>query len=192
MVIPVDKFCLMTVAVAVALAMSGCGGGGGDREAMPMPDYMPLDGWDIIRSDSLGPVGVEHEEYGLRVWYDGNFHISPSAPQHQPTIAGRWEGEWAGYIGDEFHDGAARVDVTLGLSTPHATLTYDGVPGYGSLSSDMMPVTNGAFQGTKTVPGVDGTFSIRGQFGGSDQAGVAGYVDGPESLTVFHGERTGR
>ena len=189
----ITRFWLMTVTLAVALAMSGCGGGGED---IPMPgepmqdDYIPLDGWNVITSDSLGAVGVEHDGYDLRVWYDDNFrpHISSSAPEHQPMIAGTWTGEWAGYVSGELHEGGARIDVTLDSKDTNAELVYDSIPEFGSMSSGMMSVTDGAFEGSRTVSGA-GTFDIRGQFGGPEQAGVAGYVDGPGFHTVFHGER---
>ena len=193
---------LVTVAAAVAFAMTGCGGGGGGQNiAMPessspafaMQDYVPLDGWEVIGSDYFGPVGVEHAGHGLRVWYDDSLvpHISASSPDLQPTVSGTWNGEWGAYLGDEttLHTGDARVDVTLDSSGANAVLNYDDVPGFGDLSSDMMPVADGSFEGTQTVPGALGTFNIRGQFGKSDQTGVAGYVHGPGFYSVFYGER---
>lgn len=185
---------LITIALAVALAMSGCGGGGGgggSNRDMPMPGGLSGD-WELITDPSLGPVGVEHEDYGLRVWYDSNLHpdIYSSAP-YQPTIQGRWTGEWAGYVAESENVsvGPARIDVTLDSGVTNAELTYDGIPEFGSISSGMMSVTDGAFSGSRTVPDA-GTYQIRGQFGGSDQAsGVAGYVDGPGLQSVFYGDR---
>ena len=196
------KLRLVTLAASVAFAMAGCGGGGGGQSlTMPEPpassfvmqDYVPLDGWEAISSDYLGPVGVEHAGYGLRAWYDDSLvpHISASTPDSQPTLSGTWRGEWGAYMGQEItlHTGDARVDVTLDANGTNAVLSYDDVPGFGDLRSDMMSIADGAFQGTQAVAGALGTFNIRGQFGGSDQVGVAGYVHGPGFYSVFHGER---
>ena len=190
------------LAAAIALVVAGCGGSGdGQSVAMPetpepgigMQDYVPLDGWEVVRSDSLGPVGVQHDEYGLRASYSDSLvpHISASAPDRQPTVSGTWNGEWGAYIGQEItlHTGDARVDVTLDPVGANAILSYDDVPGFGDISSNVMSIVDGSFQGTQAVPGALGTFNIRGQFGGTDQAGVAGYVHGPGFYSVFHGER---
>ena len=185
--------CLLTVALAVALAMSGCGGGGGGNGDVPMPggpsdvDYTLGGDWKVLEDRS----GVEHIGYGLRVRYDSNLrpHISFTEP-YQPTVEGRWAGEWAGYIddSDSLRVGPARVHVTLDSGVTNAELTYDQIPDFGSISSGMMSVTDGAFSGSRTVPDT-GTFQIGGQFGGSDQAaGVAGYVHGPGFQSVFYGD----
>lgn len=191
------KFWLMTVIVSAALAMSGCGGGGGDGNGdVPVPgglpdvDYTPMGDWNMFQTDD--ELGIEHGGYGLRVWYDSNLRpdISSSA-SYQPTIAGRWTGEWAGFVEgiDDLSTGSAQVDVTLDSGVTNAELTYNSVPNFGSISSDMMSVTDGAFSGSRTVPDA-GTFRIRGQFGGSDEAsGVAGYVHGPGFQSVFYGDR---
>lgn len=192
----ITRFWLITIALAVALAMSGCGGGGGGGNGdIPMPggstQVTLLDGWKSIESDALEAwVGVNLEGYDLRAWYDDNLEpqISLSDPIHQPTIRGTWNGRWAGYIADDERpsEGDARVAVTADPSGTDARLTYYNVPEFGSISSGMMSVDNGAFGGIETVPGA-GTFEIRGQFGGPEQVGVAGYVDGPEFKSVFHG-----
>ena len=198
----ITRLRLAAIAAAVAFAMAGCGGDGG-RQTITTPepaepvratqDFMPLDGWDVISSEDFGPVGVEHSEYGLRVWYDDSLvpQISSSSPAFQPTLSGTWSGEWGAYTGQTMtlHTGDARVDVTLDSNGANAILSYDDVPGFGDLSSDMMSIADGSFQGTQTVPGALGIFNIRGQFGGSDQGGVAGYVNGPGFYSVFHGER---
>lgn len=152
-----------------------------------------LEGWGPVTSDALEAwVGVKLEGSDLSAWYDDNLRpqISPSDPIHQPTIEATWAGRWAGYVADDERpsEGDARVTVTLDSSGPDAVLTYDDVPDFGSISSGRMSVTDGAFAGTKTVSGA-GTFAIRGQFGGPEQVGVAGYVDGPEFKSVFHGKR---
>ena len=198
----IAKLWLAAIAVTVSFAMAGCsGGGGGQAMVIPEPpepgigmqDYMPLDGWDVIRSDDLGPVGVAHGEYGLRAWYDDSLvpHISSSAPDLQPTVSGTWNGEWGAYLGQVtiLHTGDARVEVTLDAVGATAILSYEDVPGFGDISSSAMSIADGSFQGTQAVPGALGTFNIQGQFGGSDQAGVAGYVHGPGFYSVFHGER---
>ena len=193
---------LAVVAATIALVVAGCGGGG-DRQTIAMPeepergigvqDYVPLDGWEVIRSDFFGPVGVEHGEYGLAAWFDDNLdpHISASASSYQPTVAGTWAGQWGAYMGPAttLHTGDARVDVTLDPDGPTAILSYDDVPGFGNLSSDVMSIADGSFQGAQPIPGAPGIYNIRGQFGGPDQSGVAGYVDGPAFYSVFHGER---
>ena len=95
---------LAALAAAIALVVAGCGGsGGGQSVTMPetpepgigMQDYVPPEGWKVVRSDSLGPVGVEHGEYGLRASYSDSLvpHISTSAPDRQPTVSGTWNGE---------------------------------------------------------------------------------------------------
>ena len=191
----ITRFWLITIALAVALAMSGCGGGGGgggSNRDVPMPgglpdiDYTPEGaGWESFSTSS--EAGIEHEGYGLRVWYDSNLRpdISFTTP-YQPIITGRWEGEWAGFVSGDPYDGEAWVDVTVDSGVT-AELTYRDIPDFGSISSGMMSVTDGAFSGSRTVPDA-GTFQIRGQFGGSDQAsGVAGYVHGPEFQSVFYG-----
>ena len=106
-------------------------------------------------------------------------------------VEGTWEGEWAAYVGGAtaISEGAARVDVTLDGIGANATLSYDKVPGFGDISSGTMPIADGAFGGTETVPGALGSFKIAGQFGGPEQEGVAGYVQGPGFYSVFHGER---
>ena len=195
-------FRLAAVAVAIALVVAGCGGSGdGQSVAMPDPpepgigmqDYVPLDGWEVVRSDSLGPVGVAHGDYDLRAWYTDSLvpQISASGPNHQPTVSGTWSGQWAGYAGQEItiHTGEARVEVTLDPVGASAVLSYDDVPDFGDLSSNEMSIADGSFQGTQAVPGALGTFNISGQFGGPDQAGVVGYVHGPGFYSVFHGER---
>ena len=193
---------LVIIAAAVAFAVAGCGGGGGGRTmTMPEPsgpgfaaqDYIPLDGWEVIRSEVFGPVGVKQSDSGLQAFYDDSLvpHISSPAPDMQPEVAGTWSGEWAAYIdlGTTLQTGDARVDVTLDSAGANAVLSYDGVPGFGDLSSNVMSIVDGSFQGTQAVPGALGTFNIRGQFGGPDQGSVAGYVDGPGFNSIFHGER---
>lgn len=192
---------LLTLSAAIALVVTGCGGGGDGRTVtMPEPvdlsmqEYDPsLEGWDVIRSEDLGPVGVEHSDYGLRVWFDDSLvpHISSPSPASQPILEGTWSGEWAAYLGQvtTLHTGAVRVDVTLDADSANAVLSYHDVPGFGNISSNMMPITDGAFAGTETVAGALGSFNVSGQFGGSNQQGVAGYVHGPGFYSVFHGER---
>ena len=200
--VAIARFQSLTFVAAVALVLTGCGGGGnGQTVTMPEPpeldlsmqDYTPLDGWDVIRSEDLGPVGVEHSDYGLSVRFDDSLvpDISSPSPASQPMLEGTWHGEWAAYLGQvtTLHTGDARVDVTLDADGTNAMLSYHGVPGFGDISSNRMPIADGAFQGTETVAGALGSFNIAGQFGGSDQKGVVGYVHGPGFYSVFHGER---
>ena len=150
-----------------------------------------LGGWATM--DGV-PLGVEHQEYGLRAWFtedDGVWtpHLSPSAPQHQPTEAATWTGEWAGYYGNDpaISTGEARVTVTLGNGT-QASLTLDDVPTLGTLQWDDMPVSDGRFSGSLTTQN-SGTYEAVGQFGGPGQAGVAGHATGTDLRSVFHGQK---
>ena len=152
----------------------------------------PLGPWAVMDSVELG---LENRGHGLGAWYtrQGNTwtpHLSPNpAPEHQPTGAATWTGEWVGYQGTDpvIDTGAARVTVTLGAGVPEASLTLDDVPALGTLQWDAMPVTGGRFSGTATANA--GSYDATGQFGGTGQAGVAGYATGPDFRSVFYGEK---
>ena len=151
-----------------------------------------LAGWESVADEARITIGFGHTGFGLRAWFDDGLapHISASAPGHQPTMAGTWSGEWGALIDRVPASGDARVEVTIDASATEAVLEYDDVPGFGDLATGEMLVSNGAFQGTHTVvTGAVGSFQIRGQFGGSDQAGVVGYVHGQDFLSSFYGER---
>ena len=197
-------FMLATVVtLALALALSACGGGGDDPvtngdDIDETPDqtrdgnFTPSQqGWRTITSPMLGDVGIAHDEYDLQAWYDDNLipQISSSSPGRQPTLEGRWTGEWSGYIEDEQYSGEARVDVTLDENSAEAVVSYDDIPEVGSLQSGSMPISSGAFRGTTYVDGA-GNYQVRGQFGGPNQVGVVGYANGPNFLSAYYGERS--
>ena len=155
-------------------------------------NFTPLQqGWRTITSPTLGDVGIAHDEYDLRAWYDDSLvsHISSSSPGRQPTIEGRWTGEWSGYIEDEQYSGEARVDVTLDENSAEAVVSYDDIPELGNLQSGSMPISAGAFRGTTYVDGA-GNYQVLGQFGGPNQVGVVGYANGPDFLSAYYGERS--
>ena len=173
------------------------GGAGGNTVAHGSEENMQttftpsLGGWATIDGVDLG---IEHEGYGLRAWYtlDGDVwtpHLSPSAPEHQPTEAATWTGEWAGYYGDNptISTGPARVTVTLD-NGPEATLALDDVPILGTLQWDDMPVSDGRFTGTLTRQGA-GMYEAVGQFGGANQVGVVGHASGSDLRSVFYGQK---
>ncbi len=150
-----------------------------------------LGGWATM--DGVG-LGIENQGYDLRAWYtlEGDVwtpHLSPSAPEHQPTEAATWTGEWMGYYGDDpaIDSGEARVTVTLDDGTK-ATLALDDVPTLGTLQWEDMPVSDGRFTGTITTPGSK-TYEATGQFGGPSQAGVAGHASGSDLRSVFYGQK---
>ena len=151
-----------------------------------------LEGWTTINDSSLGiPVGIEHTGFGLRAEFtiSGDTwtpNISSSAPEHQPTVAATWSGEWAGYLTSDpttVLSGDARVTVTLGAMT-EAVVAFDDVPVFGTFQSDKMPVVDGRFTGTSFL------HEVIGQFGGPNQEGVVGYTDGPALRSVFYGQKT--
>ena len=141
-------------------------------------------------------LGIEHQGYGLRAWYDpsdGMPHLSPDpAPQHQPTGAATWAGQWVGYHASDpaIGTGAASVTVTLGTGTgaaAEADLSLQGVPTLGTLQWDDMPVAGGRFMGSTTANAQ--RYDAVGQFGGVNQAGVVGHATGSDFQSVFYGEK---
>ncbi len=185
---------------------NGGGPGGGDGS----DDMSDLGEWALVRADGV-PVGYEHTGYNLMARFDStgaNPTITASSPTHQPQVSGTWSGRWSlrytaltsesGAL-DETDDGDARVNVTIAGSNVDAVLTYSGidVPGLpSSISSDRASVSNGRFAPSVTVSiptetggRVSRTFSGLGQFGGTDQKGVVGYVSGQDFRSVFYGGR---
>lgn len=163
------------------------------------PSALPDPGTDTF--SLLGPwavkggvdLGLEHQGHGLGAWYtrQGNSwtpHLTPAAPEHQPTGAATWAGEWAGYYGTDpaIKTGAASVTVRLGAAT-EADLELRNVPNLGTLQWDAMTVTDGRFSGS-TAAG-SGTYDAVGQFGGIGQAGVAGHASGQDFRSVFYGDK---
>lgn len=215
----ITRFWLITIALAVALAMSGCGGGGGGSSGIktPMPDVTDPSAngqsdmsdfgpWDPVKANGA-TVGYENEGYGLMARFDArgaNPTITASSPTHQPKAEGTWVGNWsARYTSldkasgtfDAKGHGEARINVTIAGSNVEAVLTYtdiriEGLPS--SISSGRVSVTDGRFAPSVTVsiPTVGSrTFRGLGQFGGTDQKGVVGYISGPDFRSVFYGDQ---
>ena len=175
-------------------------------------DMNDLGEWMVVRENGQA-TGYEHTGHGLTARFDAmgeNPTITASSPMNQPTVAGTWSGRWAArYTAltsapgtlDETDDGTARIDVTIAGNNVDAVLTYSGldVPGLPpSMSSDPVSVTDGRFapSGTVSIPTGQGgtvsrTFAGLGQFGGTDQNGVVGYVTdgGQDFRSTFYGER---
>ena len=109
-------------------------------------------------------------------------------------MTGTWEGQWAGVHEDEVADsGRAEIGVVVSGSNVQATLTYFDVMQVGDVTAAPATVVDGRFSPTATITvgGSSLTYSGEGQFGGTDQAGVVGYVDAPDLsfLSVFYGDR---
>ena len=157
-----------------------------------MPAFTPsLGAWAVV--DGV-PLGIEHPTHRMSAWYASSSgawtpHLSPDpAPQHQPTGAATWTGEWAGVhgSGSTVSTGAANVTVTLGAIT-EADLTLQGVPTLGTLRWNDMQVTDGRFTGSTAAN--SNTYDAVGQFGGANQAGVVGHATGPDFRSVFYGNK---
>ena len=173
-------------------------------------DPSDLGPWEVVRTDGVA-VGYRHDGYELMARFDptgANPTITASSPMHQPTVGGTWSGKWsARYTAlssdygefDETDDGTARINVTIAGSDVEAVLTYSGINIQGlpsSISTGRASVTDGRFapSATVSVPTESGgrvsrTFSGLGQFGGTDQNGVVGYVSGQDFRSVFYGDR---
>ena len=161
--------------------------------------------WKVVEEDG-NPIGVKNGEYNLFTLYDAglaNPTLTAPSASAQPAGAGpgtmslTWLGEWAGLHGDDFElsdRGEARVDVEISVSSVDATLTYSGIdiPSVPrTISTAPAPVSDGRFAPSVTI-GIEGasvTFGGEGQFGGADQRGVAGYIDGPGFRSIFAGDR---
>ena len=166
---------------------------GSGGESTSMAAFTPsLGAWAVV--DGV-PLGIEHPEHQMSAWYTSSGgtwtpHLSPDpAPEHQPTGAATWTGEWAGYYGSSsaISTGAANVTVTLGTGAPEADLSLQSVPTLGTLRWDNMPVTGGRFMGSTTANSQ--TYDAVGQFGGANQAGVVGHATGSDFRSVFYGEK---
>ena len=165
-------------------------GSGGENTGMA-PFTPSLGAWAVV--DGV-PLGIEHPDHQMSAWYTSSGgvwtpHLSPDpAPEHQPTGAATWTGEWAGYYGSNstVSTGAASVTVTLGAAT-EAALALEDVPSLGTLQWDSMPVDRGRFMGSTTANSQ--TYDAVGQFGGADQAGVVGHATGSDFRSVFYGDK---
>jgi len=210
----------MTAFVRVALAMGlftvsaalyGCGGGGGGTPPVNMNGtgntgnmngtgntgtMADFGQWEIVTNAAGDRAGFEHTAHGLKVYYEPNLSpvITDSSPAHQPTVSGTWEGRWAGFHGLETEDGGrAEINVVINENNVEATLTYFDVMVAGDVTAEPATVVDGRFSPVATVPVGSGslTFSGGGQFGGTDQNGVVGYIDGRgwSFVSVFYGDR---
>ena len=139
--------------------------------------------------------------HGLKVFLvdDDMFMITATSPA-QPTITGTWEGRWLAGYGEDFDEADAgeqntmSIDVTIQGNTVEATLTYQDVDfvGGGSITTPVAAIdANGRFRpsGTVTIDGAPSTYSGEGQFGGTDQQGVVGYIESSEFASIFWGDR---
>ena len=143
-----------------------------------------LGGWAVIGGV---PLGIENQSLGLFAkWTDAtNWELSPSGPQHQPTEAATWTGEWAGSVGGNPASGDASVTVNL-AGSPTADLSLEDVPDLGTLQWQDLSITGGRFSGSNST----GQYDAAGQFGGSEQSGVAGVAWGSDLQSVFYGVKS--
>ena len=192
--------------------LAGCGGSSGGGSAQNPPgvvddggtggggtDPTDMGSWARI-IESGYEVGVRHTGNNLFARYalgGTNPTLSASSPMNQPRMAGTWAGKWAADYGGQLEsrdEGDARVNVSITGSQVSATLTYSGidVPSVsGSITTAPASVSNGRFAPRVSV-NVEGTqlsFSGEGQFGGTDQKGVVGYMSGPDFRSIFYGDK---
>lgn len=176
-------------------------GGNGDTAGTPEAPapVADLGAWTKIRVGGYA-VGITHDGHDLFARYDlggVNPRLSASAPAHQPTASATWTGRWEAYYGEELESrdvGSARVRVSVAGGQTAATLTYSGIniPAVpGSITTPAAAVTDGRFapSATITVAGEQLSFAGQGQFGGTAQQGVVGYIGGPDFRSVFYGEK---
>ena len=174
-------------------------------------DTTDLGEWELIREGGVS-VGYEHSGHDLFAKFDSrgaNPTITASSPDLQPTVAGTWTGRWSAryteiesdygeYDGSD--SGEAQINVTINGSNVRAKLTYNGIDVAGlpsSLSSDYTSVNNGRFTpvvnaSIRTEHGtMSGRLSGAGQFGGTNQDGVVGYLTSGtlEIRSAFYGDR---
>ncbi len=163
-----------------------------DGRALEAPFSPSLGPWAVVQGVDLG---IEHPGHRMSAWYTHQggvwtpqLSLDP-APQHQPTGAATWTGEWAGYYGTDptIATGAASVTVTLGSGATEAALALEDVPTLGTLRWDAMPVGGGRFSGS--IQANSQTYDAVGQFGGANQAGVVGHATGSDFRSVFYGEK---
>ncbi len=145
-----------------------------------------LGGWAVIGGV---PLGIENQSLGLSAaWTDANtWQLSPSGPQHQPTEAATWTGEWAGRVGNNPAIASGDASVTVDLSgSPTADLSLENVPSLGRLQWQDLSITDGRFSGGNST----GQYEAAGQFGGAEQSGVAGVAWGSDLQSVFYGVKS--
>lgn len=153
----------------------------------------------VVAATPVQPQGT-----GTAVWngmWSGEIEVDPDPLATEGlTLLGTTPEQLTGL------QGAARVTAYFGDSGVMTDLTYMdlGLDDFGitELTSDRVAVTGGRFAPTKTESAdtwidfrgapltvtVTGTFAGEGAFGGTDAAGVVGYVGG--DITVAYGQDT--
>ena len=157
--------------------------GEGGSEGGGMEAFLEFGDWAVLHDD-MGTLRIASHLHGLSAEYTAQGPmLTPAAPEHQPTMATTWNGEWFGRHTSTtgLQSGPASVAVSIDATGTEASLTLDDVPTHGTLQWDDMSVTDGRF-GTS-----DDT--VAGQFGGADQAGVVGYANDQGLQSVFYGEK---
>ncbi len=210
-----SRVCSVLSIFALGLLLAGCGGssddeprtqdpanGGGDMSGGGGPGdggMLDLGQWTIISEGGM-EIGFENTTHGLSAQFDtsGNNPVISASSPAQPAVSGTWEGSWSGRIRDTpdstlwtMDEGAASVEVRC-CDQVTASITYEGIDNFGSITSDFVTVSEtGAFNVTYTVDvqGFPATFTGSGQFGGAEQRGVVGFVTGPFIRSLFHGDR---
>ena len=189
----------------LGLFLTACGGSSDSPtsmdDGMGMPPVMvDLGQWNIIEEDVQGVIwelGFENTTHGLRVRFDpqgGPVSLTDSSPTHQPAVEATWRGEyWGYYLFNDRFDGDAEIDVTIQGSNVTASVTYSdflGNQGW-DITSDPAAVVDGRFALTGDVTFSDAVlpFTGEGQFGGTDQRGVVGYITSDEFTSAFYGDR---
>ena len=151
----------------------------------PTATFTPeLGGWAVMGGVDLG---IEHQGHGLQAWYapDGTAQLSPSAPEHQPTEAATWTGEWFGRVGTNTAIQSGRASVTVTLNgDPTADLALENIPVIGTQQWNNLSISDGRFSGRNAD-----NYNAEGQFGGSEQSGVAGLAWGADFRSAFYGEK---
>ena len=194
--------------VILGSLLTACGGSSDSPTTMSMdggtdmaPNVVDLGQWNIIEEEVqpgvIWELGFENTTHGLRVRYDpqgGPTSLTASSPMHQPTVEATWRGEYWGY-----HQTATRfignseIDVTIQGSSVTASVTYYDFMGNQGWHITLEPadVVDGRFALTGNVPFTDGAVPLtgEGQFGGTDQRGVVGYVSGTDISSAFYGDR---
>ena len=190
---------------------TGNGNGDGNGDGNGGTDMTDFGVWEVVREGGVS-VGYQNDTHNLFAKFDSrgaNPTITASSPDHQPTVAGTWTGRWSAryteiesdygeYDGSD--SGEAKINVTISGSNVRAKLTYNGISVSGlpsSLSSAYTSVNNGRFTPVfnatiRTEYGnISGSLSGAGQFGGTDQNGVVGYLTSGtlEIRSAFYGDR---
>ena len=174
------------------VGVSTGGGEGGEMHAGEgggMESMLEFGDWAVLHDD-MDTLRIASHLHGLSAEYTAQGPmLTPAAPEHQPTVAATWNGEWFGRHASTtgLQSGPASVAVSIGATNTAADLTLQDVPTLGTLRWDDMSVSNGRFMGDTTADAQP--YGTVGQFGGADQAGVVGHASGPDFRSVFFGEK---